>query len=55
MVDCFDIDRWLKDYLELVSMEQAASVLQDLGSDHTGLLCQIMSLLDKNQTEGDTL
>ena len=52
--NCFNIDCWLKDYLELISMEQAASVLQDLGSDHTNLLSQIMSLLNKKQKDEDT-
>ncbi|CAL8237486.1 unnamed protein product [Arctogadus glacialis] len=44
---------WQKDFLELVSMEQAASVLQDLGSNHTDSLSQIMSLLKENQIDED--
>ena len=51
--NCFDIVNWQKDFLELVSMEQAASVLQDLGSDHTDSLSQIMSLLKENQIDED--
>ncbi len=49
--NCFDIDARLNNYLELVSMEQAASVLQDLGSDHMETLSQIMSLVKKSQTD----
>ena len=52
--NCFNIDNWQKDFLDLVSMEQAASVLQDLGNDHTDLLSQNMSSLRENKTDGDT-
>ncbi len=27
-LNCFNLEHWLKDYLELLSMEQAASALQ---------------------------
>ena len=50
---CFYIDNLQTDFLELVSMEQAASVLQGLGSDYTDPLSQIMLLLKENQTDED--
>ena len=46
--NCFSIDSWLKDYLDLIAMEDAALALKDLGSGHTGALSLIMSILNKN-------
>ena len=49
--NCFNIENWLNDYLELVSMEQAASILKDLGSDQIDSLGQIKSHLNKKWTD----
>ena len=43
--NCFDVDRWLEDFLDLVSMEQAALFLQEQVSDHTDALSRILTRL----------
>merc|ERR1712131_19897 len=44
--NCFDMNIWMRDFLDLASMEQAATTLQEIDCTPMNPLRQILSLLN---------
>lgn len=46
--NCFQLEKWIEEYLELLSMEQAALALEDLGREYSNVFDLVWSALKQN-------